>query len=101
MNINIQNNEGRSLLHYECNKGNENVVKYLITKGINMKLKSNDRNEKIARFLIEKGADITIKLSLYYACKAKNDNISIAKYLIENEGMEIDIINNYGLTPLH
>ncbi|ORX49588.1 ankyrin, partial [Piromyces finnis] len=84
ININAQNNKGLTLLHYAWEQGNEKIVKYLIEKGADTSIKSNNRST-----------------SLHWACKSKSDNINLVKYLIEEKGLDIKIKDKYEKIPFH
>ncbi|ORX42663.1 ankyrin [Piromyces finnis] len=84
ININTQNSKGLTLLHYACEQGNENIVKYLIKKGADTNIKSSNGG-----------------ISLHYACKSKNDNVNLVKYLIEAIGLDINIKDRHEKIPFH
>jgi len=69
--INKKDENGLSLLHWACDRGQMNMVQWLIEQGININEKDNDgetplsysllcENYEIAKYLIEKGADTTL-----------------------------------------
>lgn len=121
-NVNHRNNTGSTCLHVAIQKGNLNVVKYLIDQGAILQ-QNNDgigelylackfNNLEIVKYLIEERSiyvhtknnrDDTIIL-----CACAGGNIELVKYLIENGkdhsglgpiGADIEIKNNAGYTP--
>ncbi|OUM62626.1 hypothetical protein PIROE2DRAFT_61776 [Piromyces sp. E2] len=80
INIDIDSYEGKSLLFYYCDIGNESIVRYLV----------------------ELGADIHQEnkygfTPLFNACKSGNE--SLVKYLVK-QGADIHKESNYGYIPL-
>lgn len=81
-NINAQNNQGYTPLHFAPLYWYENEIKYLIDNGANINQKSKDG-----------------KTTLMLAA-AENGNCSIFHLLIDN-GADVNAQDKYGDTPLH
>eukprot|EP00833_Pecoramyces_ruminatium_P006701 jgi/Orpsp1_1/1180733/evm.model.c7180000074467.1 len=89
--INIDSYEGKSLLFYYCEIGNENLVKYLVELGADINKESkygytpifnacNSENENLVKYLVEHGADINKEnkfgeTPLFDACRSGNENL--------------------------
>ena len=113
-NIDITNHKAPPV-HYACQLGHVDIVRYLVEKGCNLDIKA-DRGMtplhaacfsgklNVVRYLIgEKKCDIESKggkqcTPLYYACEA--GQISIVRYLVE-QGCDPNARADTGATPLH
>jgi len=108
-----------------CKKGNENIVKYLVKLGGNTNKKRwhgrtpffiacENGHVNIVKYFIEHGgADINEKFMWQYsmgeeiyfgtpliiACRKKNDNYDMVKFLVE-KGADINKKDGFGETPL-
>jgi len=120
MDINKIYRSGKSPVFYAFSSGNENLIKYLIKRGVyvNVYKQRTDSghegetllfnacssgNENLVKYLIELGADVNKEnrkgeIPLFNACSSGNENL--VKYLVEY-GADINKENSYsGITPL-
>ncbi|NNM58500.1 MAG: ankyrin repeat domain-containing protein [Legionellales bacterium] len=79
--INLQNENGQSPLHFAIGYNKLDIAKYLIDKGANVNLQNILGDTPLCLAIVDEKPDI-------------------AKYLIE-KGANINLQNNNGLTPLH
>ena len=100
---------------YSANKGNLELIKYLIEEK-NLDVNDKDKYEKtilfnacnswniaLVKYLIQKGTDITIKNKydetiLFNACFS--GNFELVKYLIEEKNLDVNIKDKNGRTLL-
>ncbi|KAG4086376.1 acyl CoA binding protein-domain-containing protein [Neocallimastix lanati (nom. inval.)] len=78
--INKKDENGLSLLHWACDRGQMNMIQFLIDQGININEKDNEGETPLSYSLL---------------C----ENYDISKYLISN-GADITLTNNEGENPL-
>ena len=78
---NTKDRDGNTLLHYSCENGHFPIVKYLISKGVDIETTNHER-----------------KTPLHIA--TEHNNLPIIKYLI-SKGAKIDAQNSNSRTPLH
>jgi len=81
-------------LVYACEKGNEEIVKYLLERGADVNQVNNDNvtplgktcwngNEALVKYLIEYGVNNDqLRDGLCQACK--NSNVSLVNYFVEH-----------------
>ncbi|KAL6625919.1 ankyrin [Neocallimastix sp. 'constans'] len=109
----FESHSGNTPLFYACKSGNENLVKYLVKLGADVKkinheketplfMACNSGNENLVKYLVELEVDITIEstrgeTALFNACKSKNEKI--VKLLIEH-GADTNKENEWAETPL-
>lgn len=104
ININMQDNIGRTMLMYAVSEGRLNIVKCLLDNGADINVQNiygstalayvigQDRLD-IAKYLTDCGADVTIqdengRTVLMYAAKHKDCNT--VQYLIELQGHNVE-----------
>jgi len=112
--INKKDQYGNSLLHLAVREGNVDIIKYLVSKGVDVNsrnivdetplhIAANSGNLDAVIQLIYNGADINVKDSIGNTPlhdAVENDQIQIVKYLI-SQGAEINTQNNVHQSPLH
>lgn len=84
--VNTKDNKGNTGLIYACLAGNQETVKYLLSKSANINITDNDGNDALLQ---------TIKLAEYDRANSHQD---IARQLI-NIKTDINYCNNNGITP--
>ena len=107
----------RSPLHYACENGHLNIVKYLIEKqNVNKEAKDRDGwtplycacengHLNVVQYLIEKqnvnkeAKDDKDRTPLHYACA--NDQLDVVSYLIEKQHVNKEATDEDDYTPLH
>jgi len=113
-NIDIQDENGSTALHFACNNGNMELVKILVTNGANINIDDNYnstplhfailRNEDIFKYLVENGADINkmtkLKTTPVHFAVFMN-KLGIVKYLVQTKGVSINFKDMSGDTLLH
>ena len=96
--IDIQNPEKDTALHIASEKGNEDIVRYLVKHGADVNIANNhgdislhyavnSGNENIVRYLVEHGADINkadVEKCTPVVIAAQGEYKNILKYLIEH-----------------
>ena len=111
--LNATLNDSYTTLSFSAMLGNEEIVRFLISKGaMTKKLDKNIKSAlfyaihrghiNIVKLLVEKGAPLnetTFGMSLLHTAVLKN-NSEIVDYLLEL-GFDINERDTYGLTPLH
>jgi ankyrin repeat protein len=78
--ISVAGNDGNTPLHYACEGGNLEVVKFLIDSGADVSVAGNDGNTP-----------------LHYACEG--GNLEVVKFLIDS-GADVSALDKYGYSPL-
>ena len=113
MDINYQDEEGNTALHYSCDEGNLKIVEILLNAKCNTNI-VNKKNETplhlaskrgyfdISKILIEKGALLNVYDSLknsplHYVCK--NNYIEILNYFL-TKSPQLNEKNNEGKIPI-
>ncbi|MDF1880542.1 ankyrin repeat domain-containing protein [Sulfurimonas sp. MAG313] len=111
--VNMQNSEGESALHYAARKGDIKIVRYLVEHGAKLDVKSvwkntplidsiTHENQEVSLYLIEAGADIKIKNKWSvspFLSAASFGNIEVIKSL-HSKGADIETVNTSSDTPL-
>ncbi|WP_265036680.1 ankyrin repeat domain-containing protein [Wolbachia endosymbiont (group A) of Anomoia purmunda] len=117
-NINAANIKGNTVLHHAAHGGCEKTARYLVEKGANVKATNRHGITPlhIAAFcgysyvvenLIEDGADKNAISSngctlAHYAAIGDESGMScVLEYLVEEEGINFNVTDNLGSTPLH
>ena len=114
ININFQNENGWSALHFACDEGNLKVVDILIKSKIDLNLKTNEKKTAlhisvfrgyfdISKLLIENGAAINVRdneqnLPIHLCASQGHDEL--LNYILEKNFSGIKKKNLYGKTPL-
>ena len=113
-NINYQNENGWSALHYACDEGNLKIVEILIKAHINVNIKNNDKKTPlhisvyhgyfdISKLLIENGADINVRDNEQnlpiHICSASGYS-ELLDYLLQKNPSLVNSKNLFGNTPL-
>ena len=114
ININFQNENGWSALHFACDEGNLKIVEILIKSKINLNLKTNEKKTAlhiaafrgyfdISKLLIENGANINIRdneknLPIHICASQGHDEL--LNFILENNSIGIKVKNLYQKTPL-
>ena len=114
ININFQNENGWSALHFACDEGNVKIVDILIKSKIDLNLKTNEKKTSlhisafrgyfdISKLLIENGAKINLRdneqnLPIHICAAQGHDEL--LNFLLEKNSQGIKIKNLYGKTPL-
>ena len=114
ININFQNENGWSALHFACDEGNLKIVDILIKAKIDLNLKTNEKKTSlhisvlrgyfdISKLLIENGAKINLRdneqnLPIHICASQGHDEL--LNFLLEKNSQGIKIKNLYGKTPL-
>lgn len=115
-NVNTQNDNGQSLLHYSIAYEKKDITMELLNKNININLQDKNGSTvlhyicdypdlEIAKLLIEKGVDINARdkygnSAIWYAvgnCKGRNYDLV---ELIMKYNPDIHLKNNVGKSPL-
>ena len=112
--INFQNENGWSALHFACDEGNLKISKILINSKIDLNLKTNEKKTAlhistyrgyfdITKLLIESGAKINLRdneknLPLHICASQGYDEI--LNFILEKNTTGLKIKNLYGKTPL-
>ena len=112
--INFQNENGWSALHFACDEGNFKISKILIKSKINLNLKTNEKKTAlhistyrgyfdITKLLIESGAKINLRdneqnLPLHICASQGYDEL--LNFILEKNTTGLKIKNLYGKTPL-
>ena len=113
-NINYQNENGWSALHYACDEGNLKIVEILIKAHINVNIKNNDKKTSlhisvfrgyfdISKLLVENGADLNVRDNEQnlpiHICSANGYN-ELLNYLLQKNSSFVTSKNLFGNTPL-
>ena len=114
ININFQNENGWSALHFACDEGNLKIVEILIKSNIDLNLKTNEKKTAlhisvyrgyfdISKLLIENGAKINIRdneqnLPIHICASQGHDEL--LNFILEKSYSGVKIKNLYGQTPL-
>ena len=114
ININFQNENGWSALHFACDEGNLKIVDILIKSKVNLNLKTIEKKTAlhisvlrgyfdISKLLIENGAKINLRdneqnLPIHICASQGHDEL--LNFLLEKNSSGIKIKNLYGKTPL-
>ena len=114
VNINFQNENGWSALHFACDEGNLKIVDILIKSKINLNLKTNEKKTAlhisvlrgyfdISKLLLENGAKINLRdneqnLPIHICASQGHDEL--LNFLLEKNSSGIKVKNLYGKTPL-
>jgi ankyrin repeat protein len=112
--LNAADNAGRTAYHFAANSGYEEIVRYLLSKGVdkNLKTKANttalhyaalNGHLDVVKLLVENGVELEIKNSqtatpLYYA--AMRGHTDVVNFLIQ-KGAVVDALDREEGTPLH
>ena len=112
ININFQNENGWSALHYACDEGNLKIVDILIKAKINLNLSNNEKKTPlhlsvirgyfdISKILIENGSNINCvdnekNLPIHLCAMQGHDEL--LNYLLEKDYNNINIKNLFGKT---
>ena len=112
ININAEcNDEGDTLLHIAAREGDVAIIRFLIAHGADVNERNVycntplhiARNVAVIKLLISNGADVNGMgyegLTVLHRAVCKNDSPSI-KFLI-SLGVDVDVEDEYGNTPLH
>ena len=111
--INFQDENGYSALHYSSDEGNLKIVEFLLNANCDPNLRSNEKETPlhlsskrgyfdISKLLIENGAELNIynnekNSPLHFVCM--NNYIELFKYFLTKHP-KIDIKNIYGKMPI-
>ncbi len=112
--INFQNENGWSALHYACDEGNLKIVEILIKSKINLNLITNEKKTSlhlsvirgyfdISKLLIENGANINCldnEKNLPLHLCAMEGHVELLNYLLEKNSKNINEKNLFGKTAL-
>ena len=112
--INFQNENGWSALHYACDEGNLKIVEILIKSKINLNLITNEKKTSlhlsvirgyfdISKLLIENGANINCldnEKNLPLHLCAMGGHVELLNYLLEKNSKNINEKNLFGKTAL-
>ena len=112
ININYQDENGYTALHYACEEGNLKIVETLLNANCNPNIKNNLNQTPIhlstkrgyfdiTKKLIESGAKLDIEDSennypIHFICK--NNYVELLKYILTKKP-QINCKNKYGKTP--
>ena len=112
ININYQDENGYTALHYACEEGNLKIVETLLNANCNPNIKNNLNQTPIhlstergyfdiTKKLIESGAKLNIEDSennypIHFICK--NNYVELLKYIL-TKSPQINCKNKYGKTP--
>ena len=112
ININYQDENGYTALHYACDEGNLKIVDILLNANCDPNIKNNLNQTPlhlstqrgyfdITKKLIESGAKLNIEDSennypIHFICK--NNYIELLKYIL-TKSIQINCKNKYGKTP--
>ncbi len=109
--VNAQDHDGKTALHYAVQDGNIDVVKLLLTaQNINPFIKDNEgktpfdyarEKREVLEALIKaqyRYGDAKIN---FFHLAVKNNHIDVVKYLIEEQKLEVDFVDCQSSTPLH
>jgi len=110
---NLKTEEGRNLAILAAGAGKLPLLKWIVSKGVNLKEADSSgmtalhraagRSLDCVQWLVEQGADINAKTKSDYVPIAEaisNDQLDAAKYLI-GKGADLRVTDNYGYTLLH
>ncbi len=115
LDINYQNENGWTALHYACDEGNLKIVEILIKAHSNVNIKNNDKKTPlhisvtrgyfdITKLLIENGGDLLAidneKNNLIHLCSMYGHNELLNYLLNKNSGL-VYSKNLFGNIPLH
>jgi len=112
--INFQNENGWSALHYACDEGNLKIVEILIKSKIDLNLITNEKKTSlhlsvirgyfdISKLLIENGANIDCidnEKNLPLHLCAMEGHVELLNYLLEKNSKNINDKNLFGKTAL-
>lgn len=120
-NVNIQDKNGRSLLHRAIERHEKNSVSFLIQNGsivdlenkisketplhllCSQKASYNEKLDEIAKLLLDKGANPNLQDENGNTCLHQTiiyQNIDVFKVLISNENIQLDKLNKNGQSAL-
>ena len=115
LDINYQNEDGFTALHYACDEGNLKIVEILIKAHANINIKNNDKKTPlhisvtrgyfdITKLLVENGGDITAvdneKNNLIHLCCIYGYN-ELLSYLLNKNSSLVYNKNIFGNIPLY
>ena len=114
ININFQNENGWTALHFACDEGNLKIVEILIKSKADLNLKTNEKKTPlhisvyrgyfdISKLLIENGANINIRdneknLPVHICASQGHDEL--LNFILEKNSTGVKVKNLYGRTPL-
>ena len=114
VNINFQDDNGWSAMHFACDEGNLKIVEILIKSKIDLNLRTSDKKTAlhfsvlrgyfdISKLLIENGASINIRdneknLPIHLCANKGHDEL--LTFILEKNSIGIKAKNLYGKTPL-
>jgi len=115
INLNCINNKGENILMISVSVSNYNFVRYLVEKGININVTNKCgktalmmavilHDEKMVAYLLQNGADINMPskegLTVLMLAIQTNCYIELIKILVNDPGLDLTIVNNYGQDAL-
>ena len=115
LDINYQNENGWTALHYACDEGNLKIVEILIKAHSNINIKNNDKKTPlhisvtrgyfdITKLLVENGGDLTVidneKNNIIHICSIYGHN-ELLTYLLNKNSSLVYCKNLFGNTPLN
>ena len=115
LDINYQNENGWTALHYACDEGNLKIVEILIKAHSNINIKNNDKKTPlhisvtrgyfdITKLLVENGGDLTAidneKNNIIHICSIYGYN-ELLTYLLNKNSSLVYSKNLFGSTPLN
>jgi len=103
---------GMNCLHYACKGGHVDIVAYLLEKGLDVNLQSEEKKSPII-YASQSGSIKVVKKLLEYGPKIKYKNrvfnplvsasaeghLDIVKFFVE-QGVSVDVFTSDGMTPL-
>ena len=114
ININFQNENGWTALHFACDEGNLKIVEILIKSKADLNLKTNEKKTPlhisvyrgyfdISKLLIENGSNINIRdneknLPVHICASQGHDEL--LNFILEKNSTGVKVKNLYGKTPL-
>lgn len=117
--INYQDNLGKTLVHYACENNWQDMLKFLIAQSANPNIPNKEgyypvhiaihiNNLDLVKILAQNKAEVNIKninetgvhTPIYYAVLCSKQNIDIVKYLLEQKA-DPTIPSSYGYYPIH
>ncbi|GHM57944.1 MAG: hypothetical protein sL5_00410 [Candidatus Mesenet longicola] len=111
INVNSQNKNGVTLLHLAIEIGDIEAARYLLTKkGINPFIQNNNGKTpfdyakgktEILQMMIEAEYKHGSSKNKFFHFAVKYNQIDVVKYLVEDQGYEVDLADCQHSTPLH